>query len=247
MPPSLTRNVGSIPTHRAEGLHYPPCERFSIPSFYTTVPASLDLGQSNILVPRQVLWDPATRDEDPSSALRWEETAIVTPAAPWESLLAAAHRKEKVCFLQIQDFLLGPPHMLHHILTHSRRLGPQNSMETPPGLPVLVLGLVPAAWCREEPLPLTQCCPQDWAARARAEHGRLCSPAWEISKEAAFCKPHFHLTSLNIFQFQNTRLKITYRNIYMDTERNFPALGIQPTAHCRAHNWLPVQSLLTCC
>lgn len=137
--------------------------------------------------------------------------------------------------------------MLHQILTHSRRLGPQNNMETAPSLPVLVLGLAPAAWCSEEPLPLTQCCPQDRAARAWAEQGRAGFPAWEISKEAAFCKPHFHLTSLNIFQFQNIRLKITYRNIYTDTERNFRALGIQPTAHCRAHNLLPVQSLLTCC
>lgn len=42
------------------------------------------------------------------------------------------------------------------------------------------------------------------AALAGTEHGQADSPAWEISKEAAFCKPHFHLTSLNIFQFQNT-------------------------------------------
>lgn len=94
MPLSSTGNLGSISTHQAEGLHYLPC--FPIPSFYKTVPASLDFGQSNILVPRQVLWDLATCDEDPSSALRWEGTAIVTPAVPWESLLAAAHRKEKV-------------------------------------------------------------------------------------------------------------------------------------------------------
>lgn len=89
-------------------------------------------------------------------------------------------------------------------------------------------------------------CLQDWAALAWTEHGQADSPAWEISKEAGFYKRHFHLTSLNIFQFQNTHLKITYRNIYMDTERNFPALGIQPTAHGRACNCLPVQSLFAC-
>lgn len=32
----------------------------------------------------------------------------------------------------------------------------------------------------------------------------------------------------------------------MDTERNFPALGIQPAAHGRSRNCLPAQSLFTC-
>lgn len=81
---------------------------------------------------------------------------------------------------------------------------------------------------------------------AWTKYGWADSPVWEISKEAASFKPHFHLTSLNILQFQNTYLKITYRNIYMDTERNFPALGIQSAAHGRSRNCLPAQSLFAC-
>lgn len=183
--------------------------------------ASLELGQSNILVPQQVLWDQTTCDKDPSSVLHWEEMAVVTPAVPWESCLAVAHRKEKVCFLQIQDFLLGLPYVLHHILPHSHMQGPTITQAT--GTPVLALGLHSGClvW---RGAPTSD--PEVPIGPGSLGMGQAGFPAWEISKEAV-CKPHFHLTGLNIFQFQNTHLKITYRNIYTDTERNFPALGIQ--------------------
>lgn len=70
--------------------------------------ARLEPGQKNILILWQVLWDQTTCDEYPRFILHREETIVVTPAAPWESHPAMAHRKEKVRFLQIQDFLLGP-------------------------------------------------------------------------------------------------------------------------------------------
>lgn len=68
----------------------------------------MEPGQNNILIPWQVLWDQTTRDEYPRFELDWEETVVMTPAAPWESHSAMAHRKEKAGFLQIQDFLLPP-------------------------------------------------------------------------------------------------------------------------------------------
>jgi len=147
--------------------------------------------------------------------------AVVSPAAPWESRLAVAHRKEKVCFLQIQDFLLGLPHVLHHILPHSHMLGPTITQAISP--PVLALGLHPGClvW---RGAPSSD--PKVPVGPGSLGMGRAGFPAWEISKEAV-CKPHFHLTGLNIIQFQNTHLKITYRNIYTNAERNFPALGIQ--------------------
>lgn len=147
--------------------------------------------------------------------------------------------------------------MLHHILPHSCMLGSKSSMETLHRLPALLCQHW--GWCMavfsclvgEMPLlvPHSACMVAACEAACRSGqpwHGQAGSPAWEISGEAAFYKPHFHLTNLNIFQFQNTHLKITYRNIYMDTKRNFPALGIQPTAHGRAHNCLPVKSLFAC-
>lgn len=81
----------------------------------------LEPGQNNILILWQVLWDQTTRDEYPRFALHWEETTVMTPAAPWESHSAMAHRKEKAGFPWIQDFLLPPSlsQVLHHILPHS--------------------------------------------------------------------------------------------------------------------------------
>lgn len=67
MLPSLVGNVSAISTHWAEGLRY---STFSICSFYEAVLASLELGQNNILVLQQVLWDQTTRDENPSSVLQ---------------------------------------------------------------------------------------------------------------------------------------------------------------------------------
>lgn len=84
---------------------------FLVPSFCERVLATqarLEPGQSNILILWQVLWDQTTRDKYPRFALHREDTIVVTLAAPWESHLAVAHRKEKACFLWIQDFLPGP-------------------------------------------------------------------------------------------------------------------------------------------
>lgn len=169
----------------------------------------------------------------------------MTPAAPWESHPAVAHRKEKVRFLQIQDFPLGPSPLLcaaAHLapLSHAGIRKQRGNTAQAARRPVPMLGLVRGCHVlpdeRAAPAPAPRCrrcphgaslrsCPQERAALAQSKHGRAESPAWEISKETAFCKPHFHLTSLNIFQFQNTHLKITYRNIYMNTEKELSSFG----------------------
>lgn len=61
--------------------------------------ARLEPGQNNILILWQVLWDQTTCDEYPRFVLHWEETIVMTPAAPWESHSAMAHRNEKAGIL----------------------------------------------------------------------------------------------------------------------------------------------------
>lgn len=74
---------------------------FLIPCFCKRVLAvqtRLEPGQSNILILWQVLWDWTTRDKYPRFLMHWEETIVMTCAAPRESHLAGAHMKEKACF-----------------------------------------------------------------------------------------------------------------------------------------------------
>lgn len=85
--------------------------------------ARLEPGQNNILILWQVLWDQTTRDEYPRFVLHWEETIVMTPAAPWESHSATAHRKEKAGRRKLAFSTSRtspfPSHVLHPILPHS--------------------------------------------------------------------------------------------------------------------------------
>lgn len=103
--------------------------------------------------------------------------------------------------------------------------------------------LLPHAAAAAHMAPACKAACRSWQPWHGPSTAKRTPQAWEISKAAALYKPYFHLTSLNILWFQNTHLKITYRNIYMNTARNFPALEIQPTAHGRACDCHPVQPL----
>lgn len=147
--------------------------------------ARLEPGQNNILILWQVLWDQTTRDEYPRFVLHREETIVVTPAVPWESHSATAHRKEKAHFLQIQDFLLGPSPLscaAHHTLFLHARIKKQcGNVARAASLPVSKPGMVhgclilpdergapasaPHCCCHPYGASL-QSCPQDQAALA---------------------------------------------------------------------------------
>ena len=160
--------------------------------------ARLEPGQNNILVLWHVLWDQTTCDEYPRFVLHRQETTAMTPAAPWESHSAEAHRKEKAAFSRsrISSSALPLLHVLQHILPRSRMPGSESggNVAWAASLPVAKPGMV-HDWLvlpdeRGAPASTLRCrlhgaglrsCPQDQAALARTKHVRADSPAWEIS------------------------------------------------------------------